>query len=620
MPDSLRLTEPVWGPEGRLLDGAPLPGNGQLDAYRPAFADAAAPFLTYHALDGHKRFVARTFTRGEFWLMAQRAAGVLAAHGLGAGDAFVLAVGSNRWEDLAFRLAAVMTGAVPVTINWQADDLDRVVYKTTVTGARLVLTDSTFDPALRDGLRARLPDSACFDLAGLEAAPPRPDAACRPPPAAPETATRIVIFTSGTTGNPKGVALSYRSYAVNRLTFEDFLGRPPGAPLTAVLVNPLHHTNSTAISDWLLRRPGARLHLLERYSTDYWRVLADVGRATPDYVLAPLVSRHIDFLDSLARGGQLPLPEEELRAALRPVRLLLGSAPVGPTTVQRVRHFTGRLPVVRFGSTETCLQVIGTLARLPKDAQLAACEAGWAHTWRGEALAGYYLGRDHYPCNRVAVVRSADAASPDYLVPCAPGEPGLIVTRGGNLMQGYLGDPVRTAAVLRDGWYFGLEDLGFWLPSPHDGGPDLYWVNRVSALLIRGGANYSYDQINEELTRLLATTAGVDTHDVTVAVVGLRVESEHEDSCCVTVELRGAAAAASERVASTFLAAARKQASKGAKPDFLRLAAVPRNFKGAVLVPELRAGFFAGDAPVYAPAGPLAPAALAALRARLGRA
>ena len=39
--------------------------------------------------------------------------------------------------------------------------------------------------------------------------------------------------------------------------------------------------------------------------------------------------------------------------------MLLGSAPVGPTTVERLQKYTGKLPVVRFGSTETCLQVSG---------------------------------------------------------------------------------------------------------------------------------------------------------------------------------------------------------------------------------------------------------------------
>jgi len=45
------------------------------------------------------------------------------------GDRFVVYMTDNRLEDLALRLGATMVGAVPVTVNWQADTDDRVLYK-----------------------------------------------------------------------------------------------------------------------------------------------------------------------------------------------------------------------------------------------------------------------------------------------------------------------------------------------------------------------------------------------------------------------------------------------------------------------------------------------------------
>jgi hypothetical protein len=72
--------------------------------------------------------------------------------------------------------------------------------------------------------------------------------------------------------------LPYRSYVANRQTFESFLQITDASDVFApVLVNPLHHTNSTAFSDWALRRPGTQLHLFERYTTAYWGVLARVA-------------------------------------------------------------------------------------------------------------------------------------------------------------------------------------------------------------------------------------------------------------------------------------------------------------------------------------------------------
>ena len=53
--------------------------------------------------------------------------------------------------------------------------------------------------------------------------------------------------------------------------------RAPRSQLVALLTNPLHHTNSTAIADWAMRRPAAHLHLMARCTTAYWAVVASVA-------------------------------------------------------------------------------------------------------------------------------------------------------------------------------------------------------------------------------------------------------------------------------------------------------------------------------------------------------
>ncbi|MDX9981733.1 MAG: hypothetical protein RBU25_17060 [Lentisphaeria bacterium] len=156
-------------------------------------------------------------------------------------------------------------------------------------------------------------------------------------------------------------------------------------------------------------------------------------------------------------------------------------------------------------------------------------------------------------------------------------------------MSGYVGDPAATAAVLPEGWYTGLRDVAFRLRNPQDGEWDYYWVSRDSALLIRGGANYAYDQINRELTDFVAAQYQLDPVHFDLAVVGLRLDSEHEDACCVTLELKdGVPPDLAATIAERFLADARAAVGKGARPDHLLLAPVPRNFKGAILVPELK--------------------------------
>ncbi|KAJ8603610.1 hypothetical protein CTAYLR_004840 [Chrysophaeum taylorii] len=535
-------------------------------------------FVEYLSVNAKKELEATWYSRREVLALARKGAGVLRSH-LGAGECCLHFFTDNRFEDLVFRLASVLVGSVPVTVNWQSDDAERVRYKASSTGAKLCLVDK--------GLPAWSLPLKCLDAReALEGSQSPSLEVCETTTTAD---TRIIIFTSGTTGMPKGVRLSYGAYDANRETFEDFLMVGEGVQLDCVVTNPFHHTNTTAITDWALRRPGSKLRLLQRYTTAYWSVVAAAARRAPFgstadlktdddayRVVCPLVSRHIDFLDDLCARGKLPVPSKSL-ASSRGVVLLLGSAPVGPTTVDRLERLVDSLPVVRFGSTETCLQVAGTpLAMTPAD-RLERFRRGWEHSWRGQATVGYYIGRDHAPLTEVRVVRSVES-----MEDCDDGEPGYLVTRGDNLMSGYVGNPDATAkAFSDDGWYLNLGDVGFRL------GKDLYWYSRDSAMLIRGGANYAYEQINAELVAFVARKyALVPKTDFDLAVVGIKIQSEHEDSCCVTLELKRDDIDPPDEQA--FLAAARDAGvSKGAKPDKLRVAPLPRNFKGVVLIPDL---------------------------------
>jgi acyl-CoA synthetase (AMP-forming)/AMP-acid ligase II len=340
-----------------------------------------------------------------------------------------------------------------------------------------------------------------------------------------------------------------------------------------------------------MRRSGAVIHLVERYSTAYWEILATAAAKRRGLLVTALVARHIDFLDSLSRQGKLPVDEARLKDALRQTDILIGSAPVGPKTTERLLGFSGRLPHVRFGSTETCLQTMATPCNLPPDDLMAAFRAGWAHRYRGKETAGYYIGREHFPFTRVKVVRVIDPASPDYFHPCEVGEPGYIVTQGPNIMSGYVGDPAATREVFREGWYTGLRDVVFSLRNQQDGQMDYYWVSRDSELLIRGGANYAYDQIAAELSGVLVEDFRLKPEQFRLAVVGLRLGSEHEDICCVTIELNPELTGIEAKLRDGFIEKAAGKVPKWARPQHLRLSPIPLTFKGAVHYPRLRQDF-----------------------------
>ena len=602
----------------------PSPGvSAAMGGYWPAFSGAHADdkFLTYYAIQPDKSIEATSYSRADVLLMAQRAAGALRAAGVGKGECVVHFFSANSVADLAFRLGSVMVGAVPVTINWQADTRERVVYKVRVTRAKVVLADAGVGADFREAIGAAFPGVAVLDPAAMTTAGGA--AAAFAPLAAEEwesslglADTRMVIFTSGTTGEPKGVRTAYSAYECNRASFEALLLMAPGArdadtPSAFVLVNPSHHTNTSAVGDWCLRRPGAEMHLVERYSTLHWATLTNVALAEPDAakrrVIAPMVARHFDFLDSLAGAGKLP-PQvggpERLRQALARTDVLIGSAPVGPTTVERMQRLAGALPHVRFGSTETTLQVLGTPLTQSPEERLAAFQAGWSHVdpVSGAPCRGFFIGRDHAPLTEAMVVRSLTVGADGYMEQVGEGEGGHLVCRGDNVMQGYVGDAdgaLTAAAIHEGGWYTKFGDVCFWLKDASDGGTNLYWQSRDSHMLIRGGSNYAYEQANGELGEFISkqyalgsatpADAAPGAGDFVVAVVGLKLQSEHEDDCVATIELVGERAQSKQaEIAETIKAHAKKNCTKGAVPDHVRFAPVPKSFKGAILYNDLK--------------------------------
>ena len=230
-----------------------------------------------------------------------------------------------------------------------------------------------------------------------------------------------------------------------------------------------------------------------------------------------------------------------------------------------------------------------------EEVRLAAFQKGWAHTYKGEPSPGYYIGQEHPGFTQVKVVRSKTRGDPEYFVECGEGEPGLLVVQGGNVMLGYIDDE-KTKEVIHvdestaEKWYSNLGDVCFWLSSPKNGGRDIYWQSRDNALLIRGGVNYSYAQINQALVDFAANAFSLDPSDIAIAVIGEKLSSEHDDDCLARIEISSTVPQGKQAtIEGQFLQAVQASSiPKGYKPSRVSFGTIPRNFKGAVLVADLK--------------------------------
>jgi long-chain acyl-CoA synthetase len=426
-------------------------------------------------------------TYGELRRMAGAVAGWLAAAGVEKGDRVLLA-SENRpeWAVAYFGILRAGAAAVPVDPQLSAPELVNL-WRT--AGARIaVVSDDTAGrhPELAALAAAAVPHArvASFAEALRGGLPP-------PPPRISGDDLASLIFTSGTTGTPKGVMLSHRNFAslVGKLSAVFELG--PGDGLLSVL--PLHHTFEFTAGLLVPLARGAEIEYLDELTADRisealgaGRVTAMVGVPALWSLLHRRITQELAAKPGVVEGAFKALMKGN--AALRDSALAvnLGKLLFWPVH----RKFGGRLRLLVSGGSALDPEVQKAFRELGFDLY-----EGYGLTEAAPVLAVSNPGGDAPPGSVGAALPGVELRieSPD-----ANGV-GEVLARGPNVMLGYWRggaspgvDPELTGAVVEDGW-LRTGDLG-----KLDASGNLTLVGRKKDVIIdANGKNVYPDEIED---------------------------------------------------------------------------------------------------------------------------
>lgn len=544
-------------------------------------AEEAPDRVTIHLSedDGSERDI----TYGELFRGASQIAAGLAARGVSRGDTVALMLPTGFDFLRAFQ-GTLLLGAIavpiypPIRLDRLAEYADRQSAILRSAGVRIMITVGRAK-AVAQILKAGVP--SLMDVVTAEELAADPRAAVRMAPQSKPDDLAFVQYTSGSTGSPKGVALTHANLMANVRAIG--LGLDSRPVEVGVSWLPLYH-DMGLIGSWLftmasayplaLRSPLSFLSRPERWLHDIHRRRGTMS-AAPNFAYELCVRR---IRDEDIEGIDL----SSWRCALN------GAEPVRPETIDR---FVARFAKYGF-RRETMMPVFG----------LAECSVGLAFppVQRGPKFdrvdrAAFEKGHatpaaDEDPHANVFV--SAGRALPEHEIrivndsgePVPEREVGRLVFRGPSMTAGYYRNEEATAAIRRADGFLDTGDLAYLA----DG--ELYIAGRLKDLIIRGGRNLVAAEIEEAASEVEGVRKGC------VAAFGVSEARTGTEQVVIVAETKAADRRELDEIEHRIID--RVTNAIGAPPDVVRLVppgSVPKTSSGKIRRGDTKKLYVSGD-------------------------
>ena len=446
----------------------------------------------------------RRFTWRETYARCRRLADALAKKGIGLGDT-VAVMASNTPEMYEASFAVAMTGGVINTLNVRLD-ADAIAFCLEHGEAKVLLTDTEFAPTIEGALGKlkRRPFTVDIDdpaypggkrIGDVEyeafIADGDPDFRWQLPD--DEWRAISLNYTSGTTGNPKGVVYHHRGAYLNALS--NIIGWNMGHHPVYLWTLPMFHCNGWCFPWSLAAVAGTSVCLRRVSAATIYGAIADHG--VTHFCGAPIVM-----------GFVVNATEKERRPFEGVVNVMTAAAPPPAATLERMERMGFRVTHV-YGLTET---------------YGPAVMCAWHPEWNDlpieeQARIKSRQGVRYHALEGLAVM------DPQTMTPVpADGETmGEVMFKGNIVMKGYLKNAKASREAFAGGW-FHSGDLGVMHPDGY-----LQLKDRSKDIIISGGENISSIEVESVLAAHPA---------VVLAAVVAKPDEKWGETPCAFVELK----------------------------------------------------------------------------------
>lgn len=413
-------------------------------------------------------------TYAQYHERVSRLASALAKMGVASGDV-VATILPNIPAQAESHFAVPACGAILNAINTRLD-VDTIAYILDHGEAKVVLCDPQFMPVLIEAMnQMQGPAPQVIEVPDIEAglgpvsqysqyedllSQADPDFAWIMPE--DEWESLALNYTSGTTGQPKGVVYHHRGAYLNAMG-QVLSWRIDQHP-TYLAIVPLFHCNGWCHT-WMMPTLGGRLVCLRDVTPSaIFNAIADEG--VTHFGGAPIV------LNMLVNA-----PEDQRRAFDHVVEVFTAGAPPAPATLAKIEPMGFNITQV-YGLTETYGHVTGC-TWLPEWEPLTGEERAAIKARQGVPMAFMEAAEVH-----------DEAGAP---IPRDASAQGEIVIRGNSVMKGYYKNPQATAEAFAGGW-FHSGDIAVQHPDSY-----LQICDRAKDIIISGGENISSVEVENTL-------------------------------------------------------------------------------------------------------------------------